>query len=88
MATDISVYSEILHLFGPIDDHKAVEIMDLQPSPAELEIAAAYFAGMTDVMGEERQPLAGNAAKIYEIVSRDEPLPEEESRRGLKVPSR
>jgi hypothetical protein len=54
----------------------------LQLSPVELEIAAAYFAGMTDVMGEERQPLSGNVAKIYEIVSRDEPLLEEENRRG------
>jgi hypothetical protein len=82
METETSIYFEILHLFGPIDDHKAVEIMDLQPSPVELEIAAAYFAGMTDVMGEERHPLSGNVAEIYEIVSQDEPLLEEENRRG------
>jgi hypothetical protein len=32
-------------------------------------------------MGEERVPLAGNAARIYEIVSRDEMLPDEEETR-------
>ena len=81
MKTESALYSEIIHLFGTIDDHKVVEIMDLQPSPIELEIAAAYFGGMTDVMGEERQPLSGKTAEIYEIVNRDEPLLEEEIRR-------
>ena len=82
MATETSVYTEIIHLFGPIDDHRSVEIMDLQPSRIDLEIAAAYIAGMTDVMGEERQPLTGNAGRIYEILSRDDPLLEEDDRRG------
>ena len=81
MASEASVYSEILHLFGPIEDHKLVEIMDLEPSSSELEIAAAYTAGMSDVMGEERIPLSGNAARILEIVSRDDLLAEEEARR-------
>lgn len=80
MATEAKVHSEIFHLFGPIDDHRAVEIMDLHPSATDLEVAAAYCAGMSDVMGEERQPLAGKAAKIYEIVNRDEPMPEEDRR--------
>ena len=78
MVTETSTYSDIVHLFGPIEDHLAREILDLQPTPAELEIVAAYQAGMTDVLGEERVPLTGNAARIYEIVSRDDSLLEEE----------
>ena len=78
MVTERSTHSDIVHLFGPIEDHLAREILDLQPSPAELEVVAAYQAGMTDVLGEERVPLAGNAARIYEIVSRDEVLPGED----------
>ena len=74
------IYSRILHLFGPIDSHRVIEIMELDPTPAELDVAASYFAGMTDVMGEERQSLAGNSASIYEIVSRDEALLEEDQR--------
>ena len=78
MVTERSTHSDIVHLFGPIEDHLAREILDLQPTPAELEVVAAYQAGMTDVLGEERLPLAGNAARIYEIVSRDEVLPGED----------
>ena len=78
MATQTSTHSDILHLFGPIEDHLAREILDLQPTPAELEVVAAYIAGLTDVMGQARLPLAGNAARIYDIVSRDEVLLEED----------
>ena len=77
MTTSTSFHSEINHLFGPVDDHRIVEIMGLQPSKADLEIAAAYLAGMTDIMGDERCPLSGTAAKVYEIVSRDAEFPEE-----------
>ena len=82
MATGTSTYSDIVHLFGPIQDHLAREILDLQPTPAELEVVAAYYAGLTDVMGEERVPLSGRAARIYEIVSRDELLLEDEAPRS------
>jgi hypothetical protein len=82
MATETSIHSELLNLFGPLDAHRALEIMELHPSLADLEVASAYFSGMSDVMGEERLPLAGIAARIYEIVSRDEALLEEEGRQG------
>lgn len=80
MATESITRSEILRLFGIIDDHKVVEIIDLDPSPDELEIVESYLAGMTDVMGEEGHPLSGKAAKIFEIVTRDDPLIEDEYR--------
>jgi len=82
MVTERSTYSDIVHLFGPIEDHLAREILDLEPTPAELEVVAAYQAGLTDVMGEERVPLSGTAARIYDIVSRDELLEEEEAPRA------
>lgn len=67
---------DITRMFGTIDDHRAVEILDLNPSPADLEVTLAYLADMSDIMGEERQPLTGIASDIYEIVTRDEPLEE------------
>ena len=82
MVTERSTYSDIVHLFGPIEDHLAREILDLEPSPAELEVVAAYQAGLTDVLGEERVPLSGTAARIFAIVSRDELLEEEEAPRA------
>ena len=81
MAFAMSTRSDIQHLFGPLEDHLASEILELDTTLAELEVAAAYAAGMTDVMGEERTPLSGNAARIYEIVNRAEALEEEEDRR-------
>ena len=81
MAPSTSTRTDIQHFFGPIEDHLAAEILQLDPTLAELEIAAAYAAGMTDVLGEERTPLTGNAARIYDIVSRDEAMEEEELRR-------
>ena len=81
MASATTERTDIQHLFGPIEDHLTREILDLDPTLAELEVAAAYAAGMTDVMGEERTPLSGNAARIYEIVSRVEALEEDDDRR-------
>ena len=82
MSSNSPIYSEILHLFGQIEDHKVLEIIALKPAREELEVAALYCAGMSDVMGEERQPLTGKAARIYEIVRQDELLPEEAERTG------
>lgn len=80
MATETCSYSDIVHLFGPISDHLSREILELQPSPAEMEVAAAYIAGMTDVLGEARAPLTGKAARICEIVGRDELLDDDDRR--------
>jgi len=74
--------ADIRRMFPTVDDHKALEIMRLEPSLEELEVSLAYLADMTDVMGEERRPLAGKSAMIYEIVVRDEFSEEEEARRS------
>ena len=65
MAIQSPTVAEILRMFGTIDDHKALEILALSPSLEDLEVAMAYLSDMTDVMGEKRQPLSGNAAEIY-----------------------
>jgi hypothetical protein len=81
MAAKPTTIAEIRRMFPSIDDHKALEIMGLDPSSEELEVTLLYLADMTDVMGEERQPLSGNAARIYEIVMRDEVFEDDESSR-------
>ena len=79
MAITSPTHADILRMFGTINDHKVLEILALHPSLKDLEVALAYLENMTDVMGVERQPLAGNAARIYEIVIRDEYFEEEET---------
>jgi len=78
MASKPVTHEDILRMFGPVDDHRAVEILGLNPSWKELEVTMAYLADMSDVMGEERQPLTGCAAEIYDIVTRDETFEIEE----------
>jgi hypothetical protein len=82
MATKPLTHAEIIRLFGTIDDHKAAEIIALNPSPAELDVTESYLAGMTDVMGKERIPLTGKAAEIFDIVMRDEPYEDDDYRWG------
>ena len=41
----------------------------------------AWVAGEDDVMGEERKPLTGAAAAVYEIVMRDEEYADEDRAR-------
>lgn len=82
MAKTFFIHQEILRLFGTLDGHKLTEIEALDPSLDELEIAAAYIAGMDDVMGKERLPLSGKPARLYEIATRDELPGEDEYRQA------
>jgi hypothetical protein len=79
MASKPITHADIRRMFGPVDDHRVLEIIGLNPSWKEMEVTMAYLADMTDIMGEERQPLTGRAADIYDIVSRDETFEIEES---------
>jgi hypothetical protein len=72
MASKPVTHADIRRMFGPVDDHRVLEIMGLNPSWKEMEVTMAYLADMTDIMGEERLPLTGCAAEIYDIVTRDE----------------
>jgi len=82
MATQSSIHAEILRLFGTLDDHTVKQIEILEPTLEELEITATYLAGIDDIMGKERLPLAGKTAEIYEMVTRDESFAEDEYPRG------
>lgn len=68
---------DVLHFCGDLDDETVVAILALEPSYEDLEEVAAWLAGESDVMGEERLPLAGTASRIYELLAPDE---EEEPR--------
>lgn len=78
METKPTIQSEILRLFGTLDDHNIRQIIGLEPSLDDLEITAAYLAGMDDIMGKERLPLTGVTAMIYDIVSSDQSFADDE----------
>jgi hypothetical protein len=47
------------------------------PTVEELEVALAWAAGESDVMGKERHPLSGKTAELYDILMADEEWDEE-----------
>ena len=77
MNTKMPTRDDVIHLLGDVSDHKVVEILETGATLEQMEEAAAWLAGESDVMGEERLPLTGAAAKVYDIIARDE-LPERE----------
>jgi hypothetical protein len=59
-------------LLGDTDDDKIVEVLDLEPTIAEVEEAVAWCLGEDDILGKERKPLRGKAARIFEILNADD----------------
>jgi hypothetical protein len=68
---------EVRRLVGDIERIRLEEIIETGASIADIEVALAWAAGESDVMGEERKPLAGKAAQVYEIIAGDSEFPEE-----------
>lgn len=64
-------HEDILRLLGPLDDHTVVAIMALDPQLGALEAVSLRLAQEDDVLGDERVPLSGTAALIYDLVMRD-----------------
>jgi hypothetical protein len=75
-------HDEVVRIFGDIDDHKVVEILETGATYQDLEEAAAWIADEDDVMGELERSLSGTAARVYDIVTRGEPSKEEEAPRA------
>jgi len=63
---------EVRRLCGDVPDWKVTAILDTGADIAAIQTAVAWFAGEDDVMGEERRPLAGDAAVVYDILIADE----------------
>lgn len=63
---------ELRHILGDIDDIKAAEILALQPTPEELEIAVLWAEGKEDIVATRGGSLSGKTAQIYDILTADE----------------
>jgi hypothetical protein len=63
---------DVKRILGDLDDAKLIEILELNPSPAELEEAAAWATGNGDILGKSGHSLVGTAAAIVEILTADE----------------
>ena len=68
--------ADITGILGPTDSDKLVQILSLHPSVSEVEEAAMWLSGDTDVFGAN-PPLKGNVSDIVTILT----VEEEEERR-------
>ncbi len=71
MSTQKITRDDIIHLFGEVNDHRVVEILDTGADMEELEETAAWLADESDAMSDARLPLTGRAGQVYEILARD-----------------
>ena len=69
----------ILGVTGPIDDAKVAAIEASGGSLEELEAAAAWATGQSDVMGGLRLRASGRVALLHEILTADEDYGDERS---------
>lgn len=76
-ASETPTYNELVRLVGELEPVRLAAIERLQATVAEVEEAVAFAAGEDDVMGEERIPLSGRAAQVYEIITAEEAFEEE-----------
>ncbi len=63
---------EVRHFTGPVADHTVVEILNLEPTEEDLEVALVHAQGDGDTADIEVHGLSGKPARIYEILSMDE----------------
>jgi hypothetical protein len=63
---------DLLRLFGDVDGRKALDILALHPTVAEVEEAALWAAGDGDVLAKGGHPLHGTAAEFFDILTADE----------------
>lgn len=65
-------HDQILRVAGDISDAKVAAIEATRATLEELEEAVAWAVGESDVMGDQRRPLAGRISDLYDILTADE----------------
>lgn len=68
----ITAAVEVRHLAGPITDHTVSEILDMQPTVEDLEIAALHARGQMGRVHASAEELSGVPALLYDVLMRDE----------------
>lgn len=68
---------QVVDVLGAIDDAIIVAIIETGATIEELEEAAEWAAGESDVMGEMERKLAGAASAVYDILTAPDQFREE-----------
>jgi hypothetical protein len=62
---------EVRHLAGPIEDATVVEILGMEPTIEDLEVAALHARGQAGRPKQSVSELSGTAALVYDVLLRD-----------------
>lgn len=65
-------HDEVLAVVGDIGDLKIARIIETGATREELERAAAWQSGESDVLGEARDLLVGIEADVFDILTSDD----------------
>lgn len=68
----ITSADEIRQLVGDVADHTIIEILQAQPTIAELEVAAIYARGEMRASVAADHGLSGTSAIIYDVLIQDD----------------
>jgi hypothetical protein len=71
-ATELATEKDVRRLFGNVDDVVVSEIVDLQPTIADLNKAVQWIAGDRDLDQPEGQVLKGVSGEIVTLLAADE----------------
>ncbi len=69
---------DVTRLLGDMSDHTMLAILETGVTLGQLEEVAMWLAQEDDVMGEERRPLTGVPAQIFQWLESDEEFQPEE----------
>lgn len=68
---------DALEILGPLPDERIAAILATGATVRQLEEAAAWAAGESDVMGQMRRPVSGPVAAVYDILTANEAFAED-----------
>ena len=68
----LATRDDLLRLVGDVDERKALDILALRPTVAEIEEVAVWAAGDGDVLAKGGHSLSRTAAEVLDILTADE----------------
>jgi len=63
--------ADVRRILGELDEDKLMAVLDLEPSVADLELAAQWLGGDPDVFGAG-EPIKGVASSIVTLLTAEE----------------
>jgi hypothetical protein len=71
------MHDEVIEIVGPLDDFRVAEIIGTGATAAELTEAFSWLSVDGDLAAELHRSLSGTVARLYDILTADEPEPED-----------